>query len=66
MAMIVYDVSVSAPGTVQEKVDKIKQLHDVGDLLRVLREYEDRPKYFDREVIAEVKSQLYDLGIMCF
>lgn len=39
--------------------------YSVGDLLYVLREYEENPRGYDKEVVEKVKDSLFDEGIMC-
>lgn len=62
--MKAFNVSKESSTTLEEKIEAINN-YEVGDLLYVLREYEDSPKNFDREVIKRVVEKLYDNGIMC-
>ena len=47
--------------------DKLKELdaYSIGDLLYVVREYEDCPRRFEDEVIKKVALMLFDKGIIC-
>lgn len=48
----------------QEKLEKIKD-YSVGDMLTLLRNIEESPREYDKEIIQGVFSCLYDKGIMC-
>lgn len=50
--------------TNQEKIEKLKQ-YSVGDLLTLLRNIEESPTEFDKEIIQSVYSCLFDKKIIC-
>lgn len=63
--MKAYRVSKDAKNeSIEEKVELVKG-YSVGDLLYVVREYEDSPSKFDEAVIKEVSSQLLKRNIIC-
>lgn len=61
--MVVYNVSKKSNLADDEKIERIKA-YSVGDLLRVIREFEDNPRGFSPDIIKLVSSRLYDKGIM--
>ncbi len=48
----------------QEKLEKLKQF-SVGDMLTLLRNFEESPYEYEPEVIKGLYGCLYDKGIMC-
>lgn len=50
--------------TNQEKIEILKQ-YSVGDMLALLRNIEESPREFDKEIIQGVYNCLYGKGIMC-
>lgn len=48
----------------QEKLDKLKQ-YSFGDMLTLLRNIEESPREYDKEIISGVYGCLFDKGIMC-
>ena len=48
----------------REKIDKLKE-YPVSDLLTLLRNIEESPRQFDKEIIKGVYSCLYNKKIMC-
>lgn len=47
--------------------EKVKLIDDyiTGDLLYVVREYEDTPRRFEEEVVKAVAIKLFKKGIIC-
>lgn len=47
--------------------EKVKLIDDysTGDLLYVVREYEDTPRRFEEEVVKAVAVKLFNKGIIC-
>lgn len=62
--MRAYMVSKKSNLTQKEKIDMIRG-YEVGDLLYVLREFEEHPRRFDKEIIKELQNRLYDKGVRC-
>lgn len=63
--MKAYRVSKDATSeSIEEKIDLVKS-YSVGDLLYVVREYEDCPRKFDEAVIKEVSRQLLKHNVIC-
>lgn len=62
--MITYIVSKECDKTETEKLQIIDNC-SIGDLLKILREYENNSNNFEVSIIKYVKDKLYDLGIMC-
>lgn len=62
--MVAYRVSKQSEMTEEEKLSLIEG-YSTGDLLKVVREYEDNPRAFEPEIIKVVSTKLYDKGIMC-
>lgn len=62
--MVIYQVSKESDFTIAEKIERINA-YDTGELLRVVREFEDAPRKFEEEVMKEVYGRLFDKGIMC-
>jgi len=50
--------------TNQQKISKLKE-YDVGDTLTLLRNIEESPYEYDKDIVQAVYSCLYDKGIMC-
>lgn len=48
----------------QEKLEKLKQF-SVGDMLTLLRNFEESPYKYESEVIKGLYDYLYDKGIVC-
>lgn len=62
--MKAYKVSKKAEGNVEEKV-KLLESYDVDSLFRVLRDIEEYPREYDKEVIIAVHNNLFAKGITC-
>ena len=62
--MVAYSVSNQSDLMEEEKLNLIEG-YSVGDLLKVLRDFEDNPRDFSPEVIKLIGEKLYDKGIMC-
>ena len=54
-----YKVSKESDLTQEEKIAIIRG-YEVGDLLYVLREFEENQRRFDKEVIKELRDCLYN------
>jgi len=50
--------------TNQEKISKLEK-YAVGDMLALLRNIEESPYEYDKEIIDAVYSCLYTKGILC-
>ena len=61
--MKAYSVSKKSKLSLEKKINKINT-YKVGELLYVLREYEDSPGNFESEVIETLVNKLYTLGVM--
>ena len=48
----------------KEKLDKLKE-YSVGDMLTLLRNIEESPYKYEKEIINGVYSCLFDKGIVC-
>lgn len=62
--MRAYSVSKQSELTQEEKIKKLRS-YDAGDLLYVLRQFEENPKNYEKEIVQELTDRLYDLGIGC-
>lgn len=62
--MKAYQVSKKAEGTVEEKV-KLLESYDIDSLFRVLRDIEEYPREYDKEVVIAVHNNLFAKGITC-
>lgn len=61
--MLIYDVNKKSKLTYEEKSELINKA-DVGELLKVVREFEDSPRSFDSEIIKAVSTACFNNGIM--
>lgn len=59
--MKAYMVSKDSDLTIEEKEKRIED-YSAGDLLYVVREYENVPRRFEEEVIKAVGTKLYHKG----
>jgi len=48
----------------QEKLNKLKE-YSIGDALTLLRNIEESPYEYEKEIIEGVYSYLFDKGIVC-
>jgi hypothetical protein len=48
----------------QEKLNKLEQ-YSVGDMLTLLRNFEESPRSYEPEIIKGLYTSLYNKGIMC-
>ncbi len=62
--MRAYNVSKKSNLSQKEKIALVKS-YDTEDLLYVVREFENNPNKFDKEIIQGAVGKLYDMGIMC-
>lgn len=62
--MRAYKVSKESVLTMEEKLEAL-DTYDVSDLLYVLREYENSPSKYDKEIVTKVINKLFENGITC-
>lgn len=62
--MKAHNVSKDSKITLEEKLEAMES-YSTGDLLYVVREYENCPRKFEDEVIKKLATLLYDKGIIC-
>ena len=63
--MRAYKVSKESNLLLEEKIKLITDTYDVEDLLYVLREFEDNPRNYEKEVVTSVINKLFENGITC-
>ena len=62
--MRAYKVSKDSKLTMEEKLQALEE-YDVGDLLYVLREFENHPRNYEKEIMTAVINKLFEKGITC-
>ena len=60
--MRAYKVSKDSKLTIEEKLQALEE-YDVSDLLYVLREFEDNPRSYEKEIMIAVINKLFEKGI---
>ena len=60
--MRAYKVSKDSNLTIEEKLQALEE-YDVSDLLYVLREFEDNPRSYEKEIMIAVINKLFEKGI---
>lgn len=61
--MKAFQLSKDHESTLEEKLEKL-DTYTTGDLLYVVREYEDAPYKFEDEVVKKLSILLYNKGII--
>ena len=62
--MRAFKVSKDSKLTIEEKLQALED-YDVSDLLYVLREFEDNPRNYEKEIMIAVINKLFENGITC-
>ena len=62
--MKAYQVSKKASTTLEEKI-KLLESYDMESLLYVLREIEEYPREYDKEIAIAVHNNLFAKGVTC-
>ena len=62
--MRAFKVSKDSKLTIEEKLQALEE-YDVSDLLYVLREFEDNPRSYEKEIMIAVINRLFENGITC-
>lgn len=63
--MKAYQVSKKATNTTLEEKIKLLESYDMDNLLYVLRESEEYPSEYDKEIVIAVHNNLFAKGITC-